>query len=221
MTDRFGEICDMYRASFEEHGDSPASLLTPKGRQDVRYRVLDPFVLRPGITLLDYGCGLGHLLEHLQKQDRQVNYTGMDMLPDFVRQCRAKYGTQAHFELIDPSQPLTQYHDIVFASGVFNICSHGDAHQSRKYALERITQLFDVVREVLVCDFLSSLVDFRQPGAQHFTAGEIAEFCGSRLTRRFQIRHDLLPYEFTLIAWRDDAIRHPHSRYLHEPLGCV
>lgn len=221
MTERFGEIRDMYRASFEQHGDSPASLLGPKGRQDLRFSVLDPFVSRPGVSLLDYGCGLGHLFEHLRLQGRQVNYLGMDMLPDFVRACRDKYGTQASFELIEPSQTLTQSHDIVFSSGVFNICSHGDVHESRKYALERLAQLFKAAREVLVCDFQSSLVDFQQAGAQHFTVGEIAEFCGTRLTRRFQLRHDLLPYEFTLIAWPDNAIRHPQSRYVHDRPGPI
>lgn len=216
MTERFGDIRGMYRASFELHGDSPASLLTPKGRQDLRFGVLDPFVQRNGASLLDYGCGLGHLFDHLRSQGRDVNYCGIDMLPEFVQACRAKHGDLARFDLINPEEPPPEGHDIVFASGVFNLQSHADRRVSRDYTFARVEQLFRVAKTVLVCDFLSSLVDFEQAGAQHFSPDEIAQFCAGRLTRRFQIRHDLLPYEFTLIAWRDDEIQRPQNRYLHD-----
>lgn len=221
MTDRFNDIRGLYRQSFQQNGDSPASLLTPKGRQDLRFGVLDPFVARDGASLLDYGCGLGHLLEHLLAQHRRIDYCGVDMLPEFVQACRDKHAAPARFELIDPSQPLAERHDIVFASGVFNLRSHAAAELSRDYALQRLAQMFDAAREVLVCDFLSSLVDFEQDGAQHFSPGEIADFCGARLTRRFQLRHDLLPYEFTLIAWRDNVISRPDNRYLRQLPGPV
>lgn len=60
-------------------------------------------------------------------------------------------------------------------------------------------------------DFLSAFVDFQQDGGMHFGVDEIASFCVRDLSRRFQIRHDLLPYEFTLIAHRDGAVKHPES----------
>ncbi len=201
----------MYLDGFQRHGDSPHALLTPKGRNELRFRAISPFVLRPGVRVLDYGCGLGYLWDYLQRQGNKVDYTGIDMLPEFVEACRNKHGNHAHFELLDVRTPIREKYDVVFASGVFNLRSDTDDTRSREYALDRLEELFNAAGEVLVCDFLSSYVDFVQEDGQHFNPGIITDFCAKRLSRRFMIRHDLLPYEFTLIAWRDGAIHRPDN----------
>lgn len=213
MSEQFNRIKAMYQDSFRQHGDSPSALMTPKGRNELRFRALAPFVRRPNVQVLDYGCGLGYLWDYLQKEAAPVSYTGVDILPEFVEACRKKHGGGARFELLDVQAPISGKYDVVFASGVFNLRSDTDDERSRKYAFGRLEQLFNVCGEVLVCDFLSSNVDYTQPDGQHFSSAEIANFCMTKLSRRFMIRHDLLPYEFTLIAWRDSAIRRPDNIY--------
>ncbi len=44
--------------------------------------------LRPG-TVLDVGCGPGHLTEHLRALD--VDATGIDIVPEFIEHARATY----------------------------------------------------------------------------------------------------------------------------------
>lgn len=211
MTDRFEEIRSMYRSGYRDHGDSPAALLTPKGRNHLRFRALLPLLDKPGLSVLDYGCGLAYLFDYLQGEGASVRYTGMDMMPEFIDVCRQKHGDKAEFQLVDAGQPLTGRFDLVFASGVFNIRSHADDASSQAYATARLKQLFDAADVALVCDFLSPYVDFKQEDSQHFETGFIADFCARHLSRRFMIRHDLLPYEYTLIAWRDDRIIRPHN----------
>lgn len=213
MSEQFDRIRAMYESSFRLHGDSPGALMTPKGRNDLRFRAISPFVGRPSTRVLDYGCGLGYLWDFLQRSGSDVDYTGMDMLPEFVEACRAKHAGRARFEQLDVHAPIQGSYDVVFASGVFNLRSHDDEAASRAYAMDRLEQLFHATQDVLVCDFLSSYVDFQQADAQHFSPGAIADFCASRLSRRFILRHDLLPYEFTLVAWRDSAIRRPDNIY--------
>jgi SAM-dependent methyltransferase len=213
MTTYFERIKRIYGESFRDHGDSPAALLTPKGRNELRFRAIDPFVREPGVRVLDYGCGLGYLFEYLVRNGFDVAYTGLDILPEFVSACRNKYGGAAEFVVTDALAPVKGHYDIVFCSGVFNIRTDDNLAVSKKYAFEKIQQLFNVTSDVLICDFMSSLVDFQQPESQHFSPGEIAEFSASRLSRRFQIRHDLLPYECTLVVWRNAAIKRPENFY--------
>jgi len=210
MTDRLDYIKSLYGASYRTYGDSPSSLLTPKGRNEIRFRAIDPFVIDAGTRVLDYGCGLGYLYKYLHMRGQQVDYTGYDIVPDFVQACAEKY-PEASFKQIDALGEIAGEFDVVFASGVFNLRTHSDAADSKAYAFDRISALFAQAQKVLVCDFPSAFVDFEQSGAQHFSPGEIAEFCYRRLGRRFQVRHDLLPYEFTLIVWRDDAIKRPDN----------
>lgn len=211
MSDNFDYIRSLYQNSFRLHGDAPSALLTPKGRNDLRFRAVLPHIKRDGTTLLDYGCGLGYLHNFLCRFGVNASYTGMDMLPEFIDACRAKNLAATQFTQIDPHQPIAETYDVVFASGVFNLCTNSERNLSRAYAFERIEQLFAAANDVLVCDFLSSYVDFAQADAQHFSLGEIADFCASRLSRRFMIHHDLLPYEFTLVAWRRASIRRPEN----------
>ena len=208
----FEEIKTMYVDALQEHGDSPASLLTPKGRNHLRFRAIRELLNRNGLKILDYGCGLGYLYDYLSESNFPLDYTGIDMIPQFIEVCKIKY-PKARFEVIDPTRPVGGEYDIVFASGVFNLMSHNSEIISKEYALERIEYLFSLTNDILVCDFLSSLVDFKQPKAQHFSPSEILEFCYNKLSRRFHLRHDLLPYEMTLIVWKNDEIYRPDNIY--------
>lgn len=211
--EKFQKIVDLYTSEFQTHGDSPAAILSPKGRQHLRFRALDPLLRSGRARILDYGCGLAHLLNYLQTEGRNVDYHGVDIVPAFIEANRDKYRDAARFDVIEPDHDVIGEYDVVFASGVFNMRSSEDEAASRQYALDRIAQLFKLSKEALVCDFASTYVDYRQEEAQHFDCGEIASFCADQLTRRFVVRHDLLPYEFTLIAYRDSEIARPANIY--------
>lgn len=211
----FDDIKDLYRSSFSEHGDSPAALLTPKGRNTTRYSAIDSFLKDGEYTVCDYGCGLGYLYEYIKKSSKgeKVNYTGVDMLPEFIDKCREKY-SGANFFVVDSNELLGKNYDVVFSSGVFNIKTDDDIEVSKNYAYERIKYLFQITNDVLICDFLSAYVDFQQSNAQHFSVQEIADFCVKHLGRKFQIRHDLLPYEFTLIVHKNSDIQKPENIFV-------
>ena len=209
--DLFDEIKNMYGESFYLHGDSPASLLTPKGRQSIRFRALDPFFLKGKMRILDYGCGLGYLYQYLLFKGYDFEYIGVDIMPEFIEVCREKFPKGPDFQVIDPQTKIQGSYDIVFASGVFNLKTNDDLIQSKLYAYKRINALFDLTKEAFVCDFLSPFVDFQQPSAQHFEIGEISDYCAKSLSRRFMLRHDLLPYEFTLIVYKDSSIQRPEN----------
>lgn len=213
MPDKFAQIKQLYSDSFRQHGDSPSSLLTPKGRNNLRFRALDPLLHQQYQSILDYGCGLAYLYKYLLMNDCRFSYTGVDILPEFISACSLKYPNATFLEISALDQ-ITGSFDIVFSSGVFNLRTHDSANKSKDYAFKRIQYLFNLAKEVLVCDFPSTYVDFQQDDAQHFSVSEISEFCYRHLSRRFQIRHDLLPYEFTLIAWKDSKIHRPGNFYM-------
>ena len=210
--EKFPQIVDLYTSEFRTHGDSPAAILSPKGRQHLRFRALDPLLGSGRVRILDYGCGLAHLFGHLQAAGKNVDYHGVDIVPAFIKANRAKY-RDARFDVIEPNREVIGEYDVVFASGVFNMRSSTDESASRQYALERMAQLFKLAKDAFVCDFASSFVNYRQEEGQHFDCGDIARFCADQLTRRFVIRHDLLPYEFTLIAYRNSEITRPANVY--------
>lgn len=215
MSGNYEKIKEMYRESYSKNGDSPASLLTPKGRHSLRFRSIVPHLVPgKGTTVLDFGCGLGYLYEYASKICPDIVYTGADIMPEFVDACRNKFGELADFIKIDPNTTIEQKYDIIFGSGVFNIKMGKSEEESKAYVFDTLKNLFDSAQEVLICDFVSSFVDFKQGDTLHFDMGEIATFCSQNLSRRFVLHHDFLPYEFTLVAYKNDKIQKPGNYYV-------
>jgi cyclopropane fatty-acyl-phospholipid synthase-like methyltransferase len=81
---------------------------------------------RPGMRILDIGCGTGEILEYLP----QVEYVGFDADRNYIAAAKRRYGTkgQFHCRLVDEfSIGAFDSFDIVLASGIIH---HLDDEQS-------------------------------------------------------------------------------------------
>ena len=213
MTSRIQSMVKSYRDSYLIHGDSPASLLTPKGRQDLRFGNCEPYLPKDTFNILDFGCGLGHLLDFIGERRQNFSYHGVDLVPEFIEHCSRRSDQRAHFDLVSPDWLPTEHYDVVFISGVFNIKRDEDAELSRRLALDTIKSLFGHARHALICDFLTSMVDFEYPDALHFDPSQVAKYTMEELSRRFVIHHEYLPYEFAIVALSNSVIKKPQSVY--------
>ena len=108
------------------HQRSPIAVGWLDGRQNQtkRFEILLDIGVQEGDSILDLGCGLGHLSEHLDKIGLNVNYTGIDtnklaieqahQLPLFGYLKEATFFHLTIFEICGKS-------DWGIASGVFNV----------------------------------------------------------------------------------------------------
>ena len=192
--------------------------MTPKGRNINRYSVISDYVdFQKELDILDYGCGLGYLYEYLKPRYSNLNYYGYDIIPDFISHCKDKFtDNNSYFSLVQPEKKIKKKFDVVFASGVFNLKSSESEEESMEYAFSKIKELYDCSKQLLIIDFPSQYVDFIYPGTQHFEISKITNFCVNNLSRKFIIRHDKLPYEFTLVIWKNDNIIRPLNIFEHE-----
>ena len=104
--------------------------------------------------------------------------------------------------------------DVVFASGVFNLQTSQSESESLSYAHDRIEHLYRITNKVLVVDFLSPDVDFRQNQSQHVDYRLLLEWFIPKQTRRWILRHDYLPYEYALVLFKLDGIKRPENTFL-------
>src|SRR2546423_13231849 len=89
-------------------------------KRDARQVLVDEYIKpRPGDRLLDIGCGPASMLPYLDK----VNYTGLDLEPNFVEQARAKYGdrgTFIHARVQDLAEKVHNQVALAIAGGVLH-----------------------------------------------------------------------------------------------------
>ena len=88
MEDKFEHIKNQYSKAVEKYGDSPESLLWPKGRQDIRFNnLISPLkniITKETLSLCDFGCGLAHLEEYIINKKINLEYKGLDFVPSLI-----------------------------------------------------------------------------------------------------------------------------------------
>jgi SAM-dependent methyltransferase len=215
MTNDFDEIKEAYASNFKLHGVSSSAMFMPKGRHEARYAVVAEYLKHLSFpSLLDYGCGLGFLYEFLIHEKAEIAYLGVDMTGEFIESCRERFPAPARFEVIDPTGEITEHFDVVYASGVFNLKTGDSSSESLNYVRERLQKLYSITKKVLIVDFLSPDVDFKQEKSQHIDYRLVLDWLVPGSTRRWVLRHDYLPYEYAIVLFKDDEVKRPENVFL-------
>lgn len=157
-----------------------------------------------GRSVLDVGCGLAHYYEYLRDRGiRLGSYTGIDIVPEFIGANRARF-PEARFELQDASADSLGFEaDYVVMCEVFN---NRYAHASNDAVVKQaIASGFAAARVAMSIDMVGDYVDYRQPEAHYFSPEEMFGYAKS-LTRFVALRHDYLPFHFTLFLYKQ-----PHT----------
>ena len=90
--------------------------------QRVRFEALASVGPLKGARVLDIGCGLGAFWGYLRAKKAGVDYRGVDLFPDVIREAKKLY-PDARFEsrlLLSRPYPAGSF-DYCFLSGVFNV----------------------------------------------------------------------------------------------------
>jgi len=201
---RYLELADHIGACFDKFGDSYRGVdWWTEQDAHARYKVmLDLAEQRAGErpTLLDLGCGCGHLLDYIRSQDiAWIRYRGADVLPKFVEHCRAKFPGIA-FDCVDILRDPTYDPNVDFVAmnGVFTLKLSMTQDDMFAFFESMLVRAFAIARRGIAFNVMSDHVDRRRDIHFHVPFDRLATFITRRLGRRFVIRHDFLPYEYAV-----------------------
>lgn len=213
MSDHLKKIMGMYRETLGEHGDTPSAVMWPKGRQEERFRALTRYINRKdSSSLLDFGCGLAHLKPYLNEHYPHCDYSGADILSDFIDIAQKKY-TDNQFYLLNSSKDLADNFDYIVASGVFNIRYFENYNQNRDYIFSTLKDLLSRSNKFLSVNFMTDQVDFQQEGSWHQNFDELYDFLSKECSSRLVLDQSYMPYEYTVTVWKDVTIQRPENIY--------
>jgi len=121
--------------------------LDGKQNQAKRFQTLLDIGVQEGDSILDLGCGLGHMVEHLEKVGLNVRYTGIDTNKWSIQQAyQFREATYIHGTIFD----IQEKYDWGLASGVFNI------EFPKLEMLETINELLSKANKGVAFNLLSS-----------------------------------------------------------------
>ena len=208
--DVIAEVCERY---FAAHGDSHLGVGWTKAQDlsDRRHDVMLDVVADDGgrPTLLDLGCGLSHLYEHMLRTGRDVvTYSGCDVSEVFLRQSRAKHPevTYHHVDVLEDPAALPMF-DYVVMSGVLTMRDEVEHGAMLEYARALIAAAFGKARRAMAFNVMSKQVDWERDDLFHVPFDELATFLARDVSRHFTFRHDYGLYEYTTYVYREPQLR--------------
>lgn len=212
MTDNETALVKLYQRAFADHGDTPAGVLWPRGRQSLRFDALTQHFSGDSFSILDYGCGLAHLKVYLDQRFSQYEYRGVDLVPEFVSTVAAKY-PGVSVQLVQSHTDISTPVDHVIISGTFNIIDGADQRAYLERVQAVLLHLFSLARVSLAVNFMTDRVDFMQPKACHVNVDEMMNFARRHMSPRLRVDESYMPYEFTLVVFKDSEIVRPDNIY--------
>lgn len=160
-------------------------------RFEILFRGLNP----KGKTILDVGCGLGDLIDYLDKvTNGDFYYIGVDIAEKLITSAKEKYfRPNVKFYVGDVFLDVFNPVDITVLSGALSFKTTG----IEDYAYETMKRMFELSKEAACLNFLSKYVDFEAEKNQHYIP-EIMFMKAKEFTKRVVIYHDYPLYEFTI-----------------------
>jgi 2-polyprenyl-3-methyl-5-hydroxy-6-metoxy-1,4-benzoquinol methylase len=176
------------------------------GAYRARAAVLDRYArVVPGDTVVDIGCGTGHILDSLPEQ---IRYFGYDLSEQYIRQAHARYGHRGSFECSDVSSfkvgPRRGTADVVLALGVIHHLDDPEVEQLVATAHDLLAPGGRLVTmDTSFSDGQSRASRYlaaQDRGQNVRTPDEYRRLAATRFTSRITVavRHDLLRIPFTL-----------------------
>ncbi|MBT6529564.1 MAG: class I SAM-dependent methyltransferase [Betaproteobacteria bacterium] len=191
-----------YQNLLADHGDNYASAqYSSQASQEARYVILSQVGNIKGSRVLDWGCGTGHLASWIANQGIDCDYTGVDIVPEFLDIARKKHPQHRFGEMQDFEK---ETFDWIMISGVFN----NRMDDNLAFFRRNIAYLWDRCTRGLSFNLMSSWVDFEDPKLWYVRPEDVFVILKS-LTPFVAIRNDYLvkdikvPYEFAVYAYRN------------------
>lgn len=203
---------NLYQDKFKKFGVDPKSLLwKSRGAAHQRFRQFWAEIDFTNKSVLDIGCGFGEFGKFLLKRYKNVDYTGVDIMPEFITEASKEVPCGKFFVadfLDDPSTSLgaSQY-DVVIASGVLNSnwpARAGKGGQNLEYRKTAIKKMFSLTSNVVAFNMLGghpAPENNSDSNIWYSDSLEILEYCMT-LTRRVILRANYHPKDFTILMYK-------------------
>ena len=170
-------------------------------QQYMRFVILSEIGNLNDCSILDVGCGFGDFYEFLKMRGVSVKYTGYDISLRLIEIAKERH-PEATFEVKDILEESTdKKFDYVVSSGILN----ARLSDNEGFLKGMIIECFGLCNIGVAINMMSNYVDYKQGELYYYSPEAIFTFCKT-LTRRVTLRHDYMPYEFTVYLYKDDSI---------------
>jgi SAM-dependent methyltransferase len=187
---------------------------TPRGAdwnsresQVLRFEQLLKVAHDPGpLSLNDYGCGYGALLDYLADRGYVFRYTGYDISREMINEARKNHGRRAGCRFLATRSRLTAA-DYTVASGIFNVRLSTPDDVWRDYIYSTLHDFNGLSEKGFAFNALTSYADRERMRTDLYYADPalLFDYCKRHFSRFVSLIHDYPLYEFTILVRKQEA----------------
>ncbi len=148
-----------------------------------------------GGSVLDVGCGLGDLYKFLSQEGIQVDYTGIDIVPEFIDAAKESF-PEVRFENKDIFE-IDESFDYCFASGALSF----KVHDNDNHYKNMIKKMYELANNAVAFNMLDEATHVDNETYAAYSPKEIVDFC-STFANRVEVVTDYLPQDFTVYLYK-------------------
>lgn len=209
MKKKYLEIIEHYESCLDRHGDTHLGVDWPNEEDALlRHKIMTELIREKGIsgknTLLDFGCGTGHMYEYIEKiGDVNIEYTGLDFSKKFTDICKMKF-PEVRFmcgDVLDENFELNSF-DYVVMNGVFTEKRNMTHPEMFNYFKKVIDVVFTKTNVGLAFNVMSKNVDWERDDLFHLSIDDLTSWLTKNISRNFIIRSDYGLYEYTVYIYK-------------------
>lgn len=192
------EIIKTFRGLFFSHGEAPeAGGWSPEG-QTFRFEKLTQISNLQGRRVLDVGCGIGDLYPFLLAKFGDVDYTGIDIVPEVIAFAAQKY-PQARFWCRDIlHDEVKENFDYVLMSGVFNKA----IPNCTAFLKEMVAAAFQYCTMGLAFNFTSFIVNYTDAEMAYHDPMGVFDFCLHEISPKISLHHHYERHDVAIFLYR-------------------
>lgn len=167
------EVIKTYKKMYQIHGPSAKALAwRDRLSQEVRFQTFLEIVDDPQTfnqkKILDIGSGLGDFYFYLQKKKINCDYTGIDLVDDFISYSQKNY-QEAKFILGDYLESKLGSFDYIFSSGLFSF----PLEDNFEFLKEVVKKMMIEARLAIAFNFLTTFHNQKETGLYYFHPSDV------------------------------------------------
>nr|MBP7323910.1 class I SAM-dependent methyltransferase [Deltaproteobacteria bacterium] len=197
-----------YTDKLEQYGPSARGVdWNGSESQQLRFDQLLKVCDLPGIVSLnDYGCGYGALVDHLLKKNLSFTYCGYDISPAMINAANELHKDVSACSFSDTVAMLTPA-DYTVASGIFNVKLEKTDSEWRDYIVDTLEIIASLSKKGFSFNCLSRYSDPEYQRSYLYYADPLFLFdlCKTRYSRFVSLIHDYPLYEFSILVFMENT----------------
>lgn len=210
------DVAEHFSALVKEHGNTREAL----GRgleetlQEEKFRLLcDIAPISSSDSILDVGCGLGHLCTFLRNVGWEGEYLGVDVTPDMIAVCKEDQPRENWMVGNILELELDKTFDFVFC--VSTLQYRPQYLDPKKYAFAMIDKLFSLSSKAIAFDIFTDNVTFHREQNLYLNPVELLAHC-YKLTSRLLFKANYRAYQAMLYLYKNTDLDEKNRYKTHE-----